>query len=114
MNMRQRTVTHTRDGWHMVAVVVPHGPARLGSTSMPTLKPHATMIPGARNTMESAVGRPDSAALSRPYFRLWAGMRSTATSAAWLIPRYEHPRPPAALRKAAGAVLSPSIRSLAP
>jgi len=63
--MRQRTVTHTRGGRHMVAVVVPHGPVRLGSTGMPTLKPHATMTAGASNTMESAVGRPDSAALSR-------------------------------------------------
>ena len=60
----------------------------------------ATLLAGAGNTSDSAVGRPDSAASSRPEHMVSrGGMRRAVTPAAWLNPRFQHPAHPLPLER---------------
>lgn len=91
----------------------------------PPTMPRVHCDPVLQNTLESAVSRPDSAALSRPDFpsmaapvrcsgapRFMGGMGQTARLAAWLIPCFEHPAHPLPLQNGTRVVHQSSIRSL--
>jgi hypothetical protein len=75
--------------------------------ALDTVKPQDShSVPVLQNTMDTAVSRPDSAALSRPYsVKVLGGMGLSVRQSARLYPCFEHPAHPALLQNCAGGFL---------